>query len=380
MPREMPSAPSAGAVSERSPIDSQDTAPVEARSDPALRDHSPPRADAELRGAAELRGHPELRGAPELRRDAAVCSSPELRAGPEMHAPSERAAPAVAEASSVPRRSLALTEPIDPALMEAAVRRRRAARGARAREFGWSVYWERLQTWARTVNPVSIGTLGIALAVVSLALVTRGALMARHAPAASATGAKIAAPPGAAHEVSRASAALLESKSSALAAVRESAASSTSALPSNAGRPAQDLTSSARAGSEERSAAARASGSSVEPGSSAPRWLASEPTRAAASGSGNSKSSSSPSAASDDQARSNDLDSVDSDADAVYLRSEDVERLREVGDLSSSGSRSSASRSARAPRAKTKEDPSPATLHVLPPEPRLIDETDPYTP
>jgi hypothetical protein len=64
----------------------------------------------------------------------------------------------------------------------------------------------------------------------------------------------------------------------------------------------------------------------------------------------------------------------------VYLRSEDVERLREVGDVSSSGSRSSVSRPPRATRAKAKEDASPATLHILSPEPRLIDEIDPYTP
>ncbi|HVZ36987.1 MAG TPA: hypothetical protein VG963_31395, partial [Polyangiaceae bacterium] len=329
--------------------------------------------------APELRGNPELRS-PELH------AGPELREIPEVHAPPEPVPSAPEEPSHVPRRFLALTEPIDPALMEAAVRRRRAAHGARSREIGWPSHWQRLHSWVRTLNPGSLGLLGIALAVVSLALVTRGALTTRHGPSASKASAKAAAPLATVHGVSSASGALLEAKSSARAAVHESSASATSAPVSNEGlvRSALDGSSSAHAAEEPRLAAeeprlARASGSPADAAPSAPRLLASEPARAAASGSSNSRSTTSSTGPSD-VAPSSDLANVDSDTDAVYLRSEDVERLREVGVLSSSGSRSYPSRPSRATRAKAKEDPSPATLHILSPEPRLIDETDPYTP
>lgn len=297
-------------------------------------------------------------------------------------------------------RQMALTEPIDPAVIASVVKSRRPPRDADTS--GSRAYASTASLLARGPSPFSRAILGIAVLVVLLAFLVHGghltrqrlalAKAPRNAPSGNAPSGNV--PPSSATQ-GRAPATQLSPQrmqtvtvtandlapqSGSLATPKEAspagsigqfaATTSTAEAPSPGAAPRHDIGDRAPVLAAQNASGIPLEAIEVNSLPTAPEPGAARHVAASANDAVGSETVASDHAG--DEAGS----------DPVYLRTEDFEHLREVVDAPGGGAaRSSwASRSARGTHSRAKDDapPSPASAHANTPPARLIDETDPY--
>jgi hypothetical protein len=323
----------------------------------------------------------------ELKTTLRSAGPPPLEDAAGAHGRNEAAHGAAPSAPAPASRQMALTEPIDPAIIASVVKGRRRAREV---DTGNRAYSATASLLARGPSPFSRAVLGIAILVVLLAFLFHGGHLTRQsrfalakAPRSVPTSASSGSAPEAIAPERRAP----ENRTPENGAAEDAARSQRRVLPpvptelaAKDPPPASGSLLPPQAAAVQGGGIAPAFAAQDAPGNLlAPIEVSS---LLAAPDAGAERHVAATSATQNEGLGSDSVGNEAAGNAPVYLRTEDFEHLREVVDApGGSALRSSwSSRSARGTRSRTKDDASssPASAHANTPPPRLIDETDPY--